>query len=188
MPHAEDFNGNGHDDAPLTNGEKPHSKVLSHLSTYPVLNDTYSAYKSHPYGQKSLSLAHQTYVRFVAPLHPYLQTPYSYVSPYLTRADELGDTGLSKVDSRFPIVKEDTSKLKETVANYVHVPLQLVGQGRDYVFGAWNDEYSKTEGQNGLIKNVKALISTELKIGHDFLDLAVSYLQRGKQEVNKKTN
>ncbi|CAI6335420.1 unnamed protein product [Periconia digitata] len=188
MPHAEHTNGDSHDDAPLTNGDKPHSKVLSHLSTYPVLNDTYSAYKSHPYGQKSLSLAHQTYVRFIAPLHPYLQTPYSYVSPYLTRADELGDTGLSKVDSRFPIVKEDTSKLKETVINYVHVPLQLVGQGKDYLFSTFKDEYSKTNGDDGVVKNIKALVSTELKIGQDGYQIARSYLGKGKKEVNKKVN
>ncbi|PVH92404.1 CAP20-like protein [Periconia macrospinosa] len=187
MPHAEHVNGESHD-TPITNGEKPHSKVLSHLSTYPVLNDTYSAYKSHPYGQKSLSLAHQTYVRFIAPLHPYLQTPYSYVSPYLTRADELGDTGLSKVDSRFPIVKEDTSKLKETVIGYVHAPLQLVGQGKEYLLSTWYDEYNKTQGQPGLVKHAKALVSTELKLGIDGYKLAKSYLWKGKKEVNKKVN
>ncbi|KAF1963747.1 hypothetical protein CC80DRAFT_397613 [Byssothecium circinans] len=173
---------------PLTNGEKAHSKVLSHLSTYPVLNDTYSAYKSHPYGQKTLSLAHQTYARFIAPLHPYLQTPYSYLSPYLSRADELGDNGLSKVDTRFPIVKEDTSKLKETVRGYVGVPLQLVGQGKEYVLGTWNDEYNKTRGQNGVVKSVKALVSTELKIGIDGYHLALEYLQRGKKEGSKKVD
>ncbi|KAF2640087.1 hypothetical protein P280DRAFT_469797 [Massarina eburnea CBS 473.64] len=195
MPHAEkDSNTtltNGemsNNSTALTNGEKPHSKVLSHLSSYPVLNDTYSAYKSHPYGQKSLSLFHESYSRFIAPLHPYLQTPYSYLSPYLSRADELGDNGLSKVDTRFPIVKEDTNKLKETVLNYVGVPLQLAGQGKEYVLGTWNDEYQKTGGQDGVVKNVKALVSTELKIGIDGYHLALQYLQRGQQDASKKVD
>lgn len=131
---------------------------------------------------------HSTYQRFVAPLHPYLQTPYSYLSPYLTRADELGDTGLSKVDHRFPIVKEDTSKLKQSVVDFVGLPLQFAGKGKEYVLGTWQDEYSKTRGDDGVVKNVKALISTELKMGLDGYSLIVEYLNKGKQEASKKAD
>ncbi|KAK7183301.1 hypothetical protein DPSP01_000574 [Paraphaeosphaeria sporulosa] len=187
MPHAEKDTVNGEMTTRLTNGEKPQSKVLSHLQTYPVVNDGLEFYKSHPYGAKSLNLVHKTYNSFVAPLHPYLQTPYSYLSPYLSRADELGDSGLSKVDTRFPIVKEDTSKLKQTVSEYVGLPFALAGKGRAYVVGTWQDEYSKTRG-DGVVKSVKALISTELKIGLDGYTLLVEYWQKGHKEVNKKVN
>lgn len=218
MPHAEKDTVNG-DMTHLTNGEKPQSKVLSvrihpilrllhsrlyhtrpsyivvvltrlqHLQTYPVINDSFELYKSHPYGAKSLSLLHQTYNSFVAPLHPYLQTPYSYLSPYLSRADELGDASLSKVDTRFPIVKEDTSKLKETVSRYVGLPFQLAGKGREYVLGTWQDEYRKTKGNDGsVVKNVKALLSTEIKIGMDSYAMLVQYWKKGNKEVNKKAN
>ena len=129
---------------------------------------------------------HATYQRFVAPLHPYLQTPYSYVSPYLTRADELGDSGLSKVDTRFPIVKEETTKLKQTVVDCASLPLQLAGKGKEYLLGTWQDEYSKTRGDDGMVKNVKALISTELKIGHDGYNLVMQYWGKGKKEASKK--
>ncbi|KAJ4346499.1 uncharacterized protein N0V89_010428 [Didymosphaeria variabile] len=188
MPHAEKDTVNGDmTTTRLTNGDKPHSKVLSHLQTYPVVHDGLEFYKSNPYGAKSLSLLHQTYNSFVAPLHPYLQTPYSYLSPYLSRADELGDSGLSKVDTRFPIVKEDTSKLKQTVSDIVGLPFALAGKGREYVVGTWQDEYSKTRG-DGVVKNVKALISTELKIGLDGYTMLVEYWQKGHKEASKKIN
>lgn len=191
MPHAEKdetplTNGDMSNSTPMTNGEKPHSKVLSHLQTYPVVHDSLEAYKSHPYGAKSLSLIHSTYQRFVAPLHPYLQTPYSYLSPYLSRADELGDNGLSKVEDRFPIVKQDTSKLKETVVQYVGFPRHLAGKGRDYLLETWQDEYRKTRGEDGMVKHVKALISTELKIGHDGYTLLLEYWNKGTKEASKK--
>jgi hypothetical protein len=189
MPHSEKANGamvNG--DTPMVNGEKPQSKVLSHLQSYPVVHDSLEFYKTHPYGAKSLSLFNNTYQRVIAPLHPYLQTPYSYLSPYLSRADELGDTGLSKVDSTFPIVKEDTGKLKETVQAYAFAPLKLAGQGKEYVFGTYNDEYSKTKGQDGVVKNVKAFISTELKIGLDGYKLLSEFWGQRKEQASKKVD
>jgi hypothetical protein len=191
MPHAEDTAPTTNGDmssTPMINGEKPHSKVLSHIQSYPVVHDSFEAYKSHPYGAKSLSLVAETYQRFVPPLHPYLQTPYSYLSPYLSRADELGDNGLSKVDTRFPIVKEDTSKLKQTVADFAGFPLKLAGQGKKYVLGTWQDEYSKTKGDDGVVKNVKALISTELKMGHDGYTFVLELIGKGKKEAGKKVD
>jgi hypothetical protein len=115
-----------------------------------------------------------------------LQTPYSYLSPYLSRADELGDSGLSKVDSTFPIVKEDTGKLKETVQAYAFAPFKLAGQGKEYVLGTWQDEYNKTQGKDGVMKSVKALISTELKIGIDGYNYVSEYLGQRQQKVSKK--
>lgn len=189
MPHAEKDTSrpaNGDMSTPIVNGDGPHFKVLSHLQSYPVVHDSCEAYKSHPYGARSLALVNASYQRFVAPLHPYLKTPYSYLSPYLSRADELGDNGLSKVDHRFPIVKEDTSKLKQTVVDYASLPLVLAGRGKEYVFGTWQDEYSKTRGEDGMIKNVKALVSTELKFGLDAYNLVSKYLSKGKKEASKK--
>jgi len=188
MPHAESPTTNGDMSAPTVNGEKPHSKVLSHLQTYPIVHDSLEFYKSNPYGAKSLSLFQQTYARFISPLHPYLQTPYSYLSPYLSRADELGDNGLLRVETTFPIVKEDTNKLKETVLSLAGLPLAIVGQGRDYVLGTWQDEYRKTKGDEGIVKSAKALLSTELKIGHDGYNYLLQYWSKGKQEASKKVD
>ena len=151
-----------------------------------MVHDSFEAYKSNPLGARSLTIINESYQRFVAPLHPYLKTPYSYLSPYLSRADELGDNGLSKVEDRFPIVKEDTSTLKQTVFDYASLPLQIAGKGKEYVFSTWQDEYSKTKGQEGLVKNVKALVSTELKFGLDAYNVLTEYLHKGKKEANKK--
>jgi len=194
MPHAQKDNGvlvNGNtsrNSKPMVNGEKPQSKVLSHLQSYPVVNEGIELYKTNPYGAKTLSLFNTTYQRFFAPLHPYLQTPYSYLSPYLSRADELGDSGLSKVDSTFPIVKEDTGKLKETVSSYAVAPFVLAGKGKEYLLGTWEDEYKKTKGRDGVVKNVKALISTELKIGFDGYRLVSEYVGQRQGEASKKVN
>lgn len=191
MPHAEKdttplTNGEMSNKTPIANGDGPHSKVLSHLQSYPVVHDSCEAYKSHPYGARSLALANGLYQRFVAPLHPFLKTPYSYLSPFLSRADELGDSGLSKVDTHFPIVKEDTSKLKQSVIDRASVPLALATRGKEYVVGTWQDEYSKTRGEDGMLKNVKALVSTELKFGLDAYTLVAKYLGKGKEKASKK--
>jgi len=171
---------------PMTNGERPHSKVLSHITSYPVVSDSITYYKSNPYGQKSINLASTCYSKLAAPVLPYLQGPYSYVAPYVEKADSLADDGLAKVDTKFPIVKEDTSKIKGTVIDYAFFPLRLAGHGKEYVLGTFNDQYSKTDGQDGLVKLAKATISTELKFGHDAYNLLMAYWTKGKETTQKK--
>jgi hypothetical protein len=164
------------------------SQQSQHLQSYPVVHDSLELYKTNPYGARSLSLFHDTYQRLIAPMHPYLQTPYSYLSPYLSRADELGDNGLSQVETRFPIVKEDTTKLKETMQTYASFPLRLAEQGKQYVFSTWEDEYQKTTGDESMVKNVRTLVSTELKIGLDGFAMLRDYWVQGKKEASKKAD
>jgi len=173
---------------PLTNGEKPHSKVLSHITSYPVVSDTISTYKSNPYGQKSINLANTAYTKFGSPLLPYFETPYSYVAPYVEKADSLVDSTLSSVDAKFPIVKEDTQKVKSTVLDFAFFPLRLAAGGKEYVFGTFNDEYKKTGGDDGIVKLAKATISTELKVGHDTLNYIINYWNKGKEAAAEKKN
>lgn len=85
-------------------------------------------------------------------------------------------------------MKEDTGKLKETVSGYAALPFVLAGQGKEYVVGTWQDEYKKTKGEDGVVKNVKALISTELKIGFDGYKVVSEYLGRGQEKAGKKVN
>jgi len=184
MPHAEESSTM----STLTNGEKSHSKVLSHITSYPVVSDTISTYKSNPYGQKSIDLANTAYSKFGSPLLPYLKTPYSYVAPYVEKADSIADSTLTSVDSKFPIVKEDTQKVKGTIIDFAFFPLRLAGSGKNYVFGTFNDEYKKTGGDDGIVKLAKATISTELKVGHDTLNLLLSYFNKGKEAAAEKKN
>lgn len=85
-------------------------------------------------------------------------------------------------------MKEDTNKLKETIQGYAFFPLKLAGQGKEYVFSTWDDEYKKTKGEEGIAKSVKAFISTELKIGLDGYKLLSEYWARGKKEAAKKVD
>lgn len=163
--------------APLTNGEKPSSRVLSHLNSYPVVHDSVEGFKSNPNGSKILNFAADAYSRLVAPLHPYLRTPYSYVAPYIDHADKFGDSTLSKIETHLPIVKEETPKLKE----YALSPYT-------YVKGTWDDEYSKTQRQDGLVKNGIVLVSTELKIVQDACTVFLQYWNQGKEQASKKVD
>lgn len=182
MPHAEnDTMG----DSPMTNGEKPSSQFLSHLTSLPLVSDSIETYKSNPYGQKTIALASNTYDRFGKPIVPYLQGPYSWVAPYVAKADSLADSGLTKAEQTFPIVKEDTEKVKGTILDYALFPVHVGLKGKDYIFSTYDDQYKKTGGQ-GLGTTVKAAISTEMKVAHDVYNFVMGYLSKGKETAQKK--
>ncbi|KAF2835707.1 hypothetical protein M501DRAFT_997866 [Patellaria atrata CBS 101060] len=171
----------------LTNGEKHSSQFISHLTSYPVVSDGITTYKSNPYGAKTLEVASNAYSKFASPVIPYLKGPYSYVAPYVAKADSLGDAGLSKVDSKFPIVKEDTGKLKGTVIDYAVLPLAIAGKGKEYLFNTYSDQYKKTGG-DGVGTTVKAIISTEMKVGVDIYHFLLGYFNKGKETAKSKAN
>ena len=128
MPHA--TNGTMSQDQ-LTNGETPSSKFLSHVTSYPMVNDGIETFKQHPVGKKSLEIADGAYQRVGKPVEPYLQQGFNYVKPYYERADEMADSGLGHVDHRFPIVKEDTHTVIDTAKSYAFWPY-------NYVWSTWN--------------------------------------------------
>lgn len=187
MPHAE----NGVMSQPTTNGDTPSSKTLSHLTSYPMVSDSISTFKSNPYGQKSIAIGEQGYNQFVAPLVPYAQRPYGYVAPYVAKADSIGDQSLSKVDSTFPIVKEDTEKIYGTVLDYAFLPLRMVGDGKNYLLNTWSGEYKKCGG-DGLVAGGKAIITTSLVATSDSLQWLSSFLNAvkddTKQTIKDKSN
>jgi hypothetical protein len=185
MPHAEKDIQSQHNTMgePLTNGEKHHSLFISHLTSYPLVSDSLSLYIENPYGAKSINLVNEAYKKFLVPVEPYFKTPYSYVAPYLAKADSLGDKGLSEVDTRFPIVKEETSSLKEKVKGLPFVPYTLAVQGKDYVFSTYEAE-SKKNGE-GIVPFAKTVIGTELKIAADTLAYVSSFLLQKKEEGTK---
>lgn len=134
-------------------------------------------YTLHPYGQKSISLTQDLYTKLVGPFTPYLQTPFSIVAPYLAKADSLGDAGLSELDKRVPLIKSETAELQEKGKEYVYWPYQ-------YLLSTWEDEYKKTTGE-GLVKSVKAVVSTELKVTWDAYRFLIELLVKGKEEGKK---
>lgn len=176
---------------PVVNGEEPSSHFLSHLTSYPLVSDSITTFKNNKYGATSLKYADQGYERLAKPFLPYLSTPYTYVAPYLAKADSLGDQGLAKVDERFPIVKEDTDKIKNTIVDTAYFPVRLVDDARKHVFDTYGSELKRCGGE-GYVASGKAVITTGLVISQESLAWLSDYLAHKKEQtkevVNEKIN
>lgn len=152
-----------------------------HLTSYPVVSDAISTFKSNPYGKKSLEFSNTGYEKLVAPFVPYAKRPYGYVAPYVAKADSLGSDALSRVDHSFPIVKEDTEKLKGVVMDYAYFPFRLVGDSKNYVLDTYSSEYKKCGG-DGYVAGSKAMITTGLVVTSDTLSWLSTFLGQKKEE------
>lgn len=170
---------------PTVNGDMPHSATLEHVTSYPVVSDTLNAFQNNPYGQKSIDITNFTYGRFVRPTLPYFETPASYVAPYIAKVDEIGDNILSKIDERVPIVKSETSEIKQTAVDYVNWPFKVVNDQKNYLLNTYNNEY-KNCGGDGVIAGSKALVSGSFVVASDTLSYVASLLQKAKQEGKNK--
>ena len=156
---------------------------FQHLTSYPVVSDAISTFKSNPYGKKSLDLSNTGYEKLVAPFIPYAKRPYGYVAPYVAKADSLGSDALSRVDHTFPIVKEDTEKIKDTVMDYAYLPFRLVGDSKNYVLDTYSSEYKKCGG-DGYLAGSKAVITTGLVVTSDTLAWLSTFLGQKKEEAS----
>jgi len=175
--------------AAQVNGEAPSSAFLSHLSSIPLISDTISSFKSNPYGAKSLSFTTAVSQRLSqAPLLPYFSKSYQqYLSPYVQKADSLGDSTLSSLESRFPAVKKPTGELYHDSREFVFFPLKMGTEGREYVVGVFGSEKKKA-GQEGLVGYGRALIGTGLVVGGDAYKWVSDYLAGQKAEGKEVLN
>lgn len=172
---------------PTVNGDMPHSATLEHVTNYPIVSDSISAFQSNSYGQKSIDLTNKAYATFVKPTIPYLEKPASYAKPYVAKVDEIGDSFLSKFDEKVPIVKSETQEIKSTIFDYVHWPVKVANDQKDYVFNTYNGEYKKCGG-NGVVAGGKALVSSSFVITSDWLAYFASLLQKSKKEAEAKAS
>jgi len=154
---------------------------FKHLTSYPAVSDSISTFKSNTYGAKALDISNTGYEKFVSPFVPYAKRPYGYVAPYVAKADSLASNGLSKVDNKFPIVKQDTEKIKGTVLDYAYFPFRIVGDGKNYLQDTYTGEYKKCGG-DGYIAGGKAMITTSLVVTSDTLSWLGSFLGQKKEE------
>jgi len=188
MPHSESGTPKISDMAPAVNGEASSSSAfLSHLTSYPVISDSISTFKSNPYGAKSLDLTNTTYEKLGKPFLPYFSKPYQYVSPYVKKVDSLGDSTLSTIDSKFPVVKKPTSDLYNEGKSIVFFPLTKGAEGKDYVLKTYNTEV-KNVGGDGLLTYGKAAIGTGLRVGGDVYKWAAGFLGSKKAEAKEVSN
>ncbi|KAH8661720.1 hypothetical protein BGZ61DRAFT_368715, partial [Ilyonectria robusta] len=107
-----------------------------HLLNYPVFKD--GVQKADEYGQKSIQLGNSAYKTFAAPVLPLFAKPIEYVSPYVQKADELGDKTLNRIDERFPIVKKPTSELYNETKGLILLPYTKGLEGKDHVLQVYS--------------------------------------------------
>jgi hypothetical protein len=152
-----------------------------------LCNDSIATFKQHPLGQKSLSLADQGYQTFAKPILPYFSKPYQYVHPYVAKLDSIGDSTLSKVDARFPVVKKPTGELYDNAAGIAFFPFRKGMEGRDYVMKTYNSECKKVGGE-GIVTMGKAAVTTTLVVTSDALSWLGNYLGAKKEQAKDITN
>ncbi|PGH10909.1 hypothetical protein AJ80_07352 [Polytolypa hystricis UAMH7299] len=173
---------------PVVNGDVPSSQFLNHLASYPIISDSITTIKSHPYGQKSLELADQGYSHLAKPVIPYISKPYhNYLAPYVAKADSLGDSGLRVVESKFPIVKQETGEIRGTVVGYFTTPLKVAGEGKQHLFHTYGEEVKKCGG-DGYVAKGKAVITTSLLMTSESLAWLGTWLGSKKEAVVEKTS
>ena len=159
---------------------------VQHFESYPPVADSIKVFKSNHYGQQVLSLANASYSRFLAPFVPYARGPYGYVAPYVNKADELGDSGLSKFDEKVPIFKEDTEKIKQTVFDYAFYPLNLFNQSRQHATDTYFTQYDKMGG-NGVLPASKALVTTSSILTSETIDMFLGFFRQQKETAQTKS-
>jgi len=187
MPHSEITSPTM--SPPQVNGDStsPSSAFLSHLFSYPLISDTVSTIKDNPYGKRSLDLTSEGYEKFASPLLSYFAKPYQYVSPYVKKADSIGDNTLSTIDSKFPIVKKPTGELYSDGKSIVFFPLKKGSEGKDYVFSTYNTEVKKVGGE-GIVTYGKAAVSTGLIVSTEALSWLGDFLKGKKAEAKEVSN
>jgi hypothetical protein len=174
--------------SPQVNGDvHPSSATLSHITGYPVVNDGIAYFKQNPYGQKSIELSDSAYQAFAKTILPYLNKPYQYVSPYMQKADAMGDDTLSKIDERLPILKKPTDELVSDGKAIIFFPLRKGMDTKGYVFDIYGSEYKKVGG-DGLMASGKALISTGLVVTSDALTWVGNILRASKVQAKETAN
>ncbi|KAL7624209.1 hypothetical protein AAE478_005768 [Parahypoxylon ruwenzoriense] len=173
--------------AAQVNGEvHPSSATLSHLTGYPVVSDGIAYFKGNPYGQKSIELGDSAFKTFAKPVIPYFTKPYQYVSPYVKKADLIGNDALTKIDEHVPALKKPTSELWADGKDFALLPVRKGLETKDHVIDIYSSEYKKVGG-DGLVASGKALVSTGLVVTSEALAWIGELLKSGKvqaKEVN----
>ncbi|KAI0484149.1 hypothetical protein GGR56DRAFT_11176 [Xylariaceae sp. FL0804] len=174
--------------APQVNGEvRPSSATLSHITDYPVVHDGITYFKKNPLGQKSIELGDSAYQTFAKPVMPYFAKPYQYVSPYVEKADMIGDDALSKIDERLPVLKKSSDELWTDGKSIIFFPLRKSMETKDHFFTVYNSEYKKCGGDN-LVTYSKALVSTGLVMTSEVLSWVGDVLRASKAHAKESGN
>jgi hypothetical protein len=178
--------------ASQVNGDVPnhtsHSAFIQHLLDYPVISDGVHTFKSHELGQRSIAITDSAYQTLAANIFPYITKPYQYVSPYVSRVDELGDKTLARLDERFPAVKKPTGELYADTKSLVWFPVSKATEGRDHVYSVYSGEVKKNGDGSGLVGYGKAAVLTALVVSNETLGWLSKFLSRKKEQASEVVN
>jgi len=173
------------------NGDMPSSQTLSHIIDYPLVKQTKSIVESNSLGKTGIDLANSFYGTFFKPFLPYLQTPISYAKPYAEKADQIGDSVLTKFDEKIPVLKKEPAELQSTAQDIAFYPLNQAKKSLDYGISTYKSEYNKCGG-DGVVAAGKAAITTNMMFISDGAGWLSSFLsqkkEQGKKVVAEKTN
>ena len=161
------------------------SNTLSqHVKKYPTVQSSVSTFQSYPIGQKSVDTFKAYYAQYLSPFLSNFAGPYSYVAPYVLKADDIADFGLKKVDNNFPIVTKDPSTIKSTILDYAYSPFRLANDGRTFLTDTYAEEYKKCGGDKGgpVISGSKAVVTTTLLLTSETLGWLSSILSEKKSQ------
>ena len=115
---------------------------------------------------------------------PYFETPISYTKPYVAKADRIGDSILTKVDEKIPILKSETAEIKSKALDFAHWPLKKASESTEWIKNTYNEEYKKCGG-DGLVAGGKAAITSTLILSSDVLGWLSSYLAAQKEDAKE---
>jgi len=173
--------------APQVNGDVPHSAFFDHLLRYPVVNDGVTTVKENKYGQQGIALSNTAFQTLAKPVMPYLLRPYEFVSPYVKKADDIGDKTLSHIDQRFPVVTKPTAEVYADTKSLVMFPYRKGVEGKEHVIHVYSDE-RKQVGGDGIMPFGKAVVITALVVATNALSYVKTCLNSTKKQAMEKAN
>ncbi|CAK7211549.1 hypothetical protein SBRCBS47491_001162 [Sporothrix bragantina] len=169
--------------SPQVNGVSPQSAFLEHLLQYPLVSDSVSTVKDNKYGQQTIAFSSSAYETLAKPVLPYLTKPYGYVSPYVKKADSLGDRTLDSIEQRFPVVRKPTAEVYQETKDLVFYPVRKGIEGRDHIYDVYSGERKQYPGE-GVFPLGKALAGTAYTVTGETLAWVREYLSTAKKQAN----
>lgn len=130
-----------------------------------------------------LAVAKRTSLLFAAPVFPLASLSYfmlePLIEPIMQRLDIVAHDSLSRIESTWPVIKEQPGNIKAEVKYLALLPLTKSKERKDYVSNTYSAEYSDC-GSGGIFTTGSALICTLLIVLSDCLLWITSMLDGGR--------
>ncbi len=138
--------------------------------------------KGNKIGQQSIALGNYSYKTSAKPVMGLLSGPYQFVSPYVRKADEVGDKTLSRIDEQFPVVTKPTADVYADTKSLVFYPYNKSLDTTKHIYKVYGDE--RKQFGPGVFPLGKAIISTALVVTGETLAWVRTVLTSVKEKSN----